>query len=324
MMKACSSFISVGLLCLIAASSAAAAGIPVIIDTDVGDDIDDAFALVIALQDPRLEVIGITTAWGDTHTRTLLVRRLLETLGRKDVKVAEGPATQSQAAFTQQTWANGAHDRSAAPDAIGWLETEVNARPGELTLVGLAPLTNIEALHRRSPAALRKFKQVVLMAGSIYAGYNQGGAIPVAERSAEYNVASAPEGLRILLDSGVPVRMFPLDSTQLKFDEVRRERLFAHGTPASDSLALLYHQWRLFNTWGQMTPTLFDVIPVLWLLQPTQCRLKPLRITVDHRGFTLPAAGSAIVEVCLQLNEPAAQGLIMDELAPAAQVPRVP
>src|SRR6266478_7617955 len=56
---------------------------PVIIDTDIGDDIDDAFALAIALQDPHLEVIGITTAWGDTRTRALLVRRLLATLGRQ-------------------------------------------------------------------------------------------------------------------------------------------------------------------------------------------------------------------------------------------------
>ena len=54
--------------------------LPVIIDTDVGDDIDDAFALAIALQDPRLEVIGVTTAWGDTRTRMLLVRRLLAAL----------------------------------------------------------------------------------------------------------------------------------------------------------------------------------------------------------------------------------------------------
>lgn len=54
---------------------------PVIIDTDIDDDIDDAFALVIALQDPHLEVIGITTAWGDTRTRALLVMITIRTVG---------------------------------------------------------------------------------------------------------------------------------------------------------------------------------------------------------------------------------------------------
>src|SRR5215813_6527683 len=76
-----------------AAVQPAVNSVPVIIDTDVGDDIDDAFALAIALKDPRLDVIGVTTAWGDTRTRTLLVRRLLATLGRQDVVVAQGPTT---------------------------------------------------------------------------------------------------------------------------------------------------------------------------------------------------------------------------------------
>ena len=84
----------------------------VIIDTDVGDDIDDAFALAIALHDPRLQVIGITTAWGDTWTRTLLVRRLLATLGRKDVVVAQGPSSNAPfaaatARFTSSAFASG-------------------------------------------------------------------------------------------------------------------------------------------------------------------------------------------------------------------------
>ena len=89
----CVALLSLGVPAL--AAPAAPARLPVVIDTDVGDDIDDAFALVLALSDPRLDVIGITTAWGDTHTRALLVRRLLATLGRTDVPVAEGPPTPS-------------------------------------------------------------------------------------------------------------------------------------------------------------------------------------------------------------------------------------
>jgi inosine-uridine nucleoside N-ribohydrolase len=314
-----------GLLCavtLAAGHHAVAAGPPpepVIIDTDVGDDIDDAFALTIALGDPRLEVIGITTAWGDTWTRTLLVRRLLATLGRKDVVVAQGPQTPNNVPFTQKKWADGATDRTAPPDAIEFIRDQVNRRPWQITLIALAPLSNIEALQRRAPDALRKLKQVALMGGSIYAGYNLGGAIPVAKPNAEYNIASAPQGLKLLLQSGVPVRMFPLDSTQIKFDEVRRDRLFAYGSPASDALALLYHQWRLLNSWGQITPTLFDAVPVIWMLQPGACPLKPMRIEVDAQGYTRPVTGTPNVNVCLALDENSAQGLIMDALAPVSR-----
>ena len=291
---------------------------PVIIDTDVGDDIDDAFALAVALHDPRLQVIGITTAWGDTWTRTLLVRRLLATLGRKDVVVAQGPKTLNNVPFTQKKWAEGATDTTRPPDAIEFIRDQVNKRPGQITLIALAPLSNIEALQKQAPDALHKLKQVALMGGSIYMGYYLGGAVPVARPNAEYNIASAPRGLTLLLESGVPVRMFPLDSTQIKFDEVQRDRLFAYGSPTSDALALLYHQWRLLNSWGQITPTLFDAIPVVWLLQPAACPLKPMRIEVDARGYTRPVTGTPNVNVCLTLDENSAQRVIMDALAPAS------
>ncbi len=308
--------VAVHSLAAAAAPVAAMNPVPVIIDTDVGDDIDDAFALAIVLQDPHFEVLGITTAWGDTRTRTLLVRRLLATLGRHGVVVAQGPATTNPVPFTQKKWALGATDTSAAPDAIEFLREQAHKRPGQITLIALAPLSNIEALARRDAKALPDFRQVVMMGGSIHAGYNQGGAIPNAEPSAEYNVASAPGGLTALLQSRVAVRMFPLDSTQLKFDEVRRDRLFAFGSPASDALALLYHQWRLYNGWGQITPTLFDVIPVTWLLEPSTCPLTPLHIEVDARGFTRAVNGASNVDACLMLREDATQRLIMNALAP--------
>lgn len=151
---------------LAAAEQAAAASLvpePVIIDTDVGDDIDDAFALAIALHNPRLHVIGITTAWGDTWTRTLLVRRLLATLGRKDVVVAQGPKTPNNVPFTQKKWADAATDRTAPPDAIEFIRDQVNQRPGQITLIALAPLSNIEALQKQAPDVLHKLKQVVLI-----------------------------------------------------------------------------------------------------------------------------------------------------------------
>ena len=307
-----------------AAPAGAPNSMPVIIDTDVGDDIDDAFALAIAIQDPHLEVIGVTTAWGDTRTRTLLVRRLLAALGRQDVVVAQGPATANAVPFTQKNWALGATDTSSAPDAIEFLREQAHKRPGKITLIALAPLSNIEALAQRDVRALQEFRQVVMMGGSIHAGYNQGGAVPTVAPSAEYNVASAPSGLIALLQSKVAVQMFPLDSTQIKFDEVRRDRLFAYGSPASDALALLYHQWRLLNSWGQITPTLFDVVPVTWLLDPSSCPVTPLRIEVDARGFTRPVSGAANVEVCLSLHEDTTQRLIIDTLAPLETPRSVP
>lgn len=293
-----------------------ASRIPVIIDTDIGDDIDDAFALVAALHDPRFEVLGVTTAWGDTHLRARLVRRLLDAAGRAEVPVAEGPPTPNSTPFTQRQWALAGPD-PAVVDAVAFLGDATRRRPGAITLLALAPLTNVQALHERDPGALKRFKDVAIMAGSIRRGYNIGGAIPTPTPHAEYNVVSAPAALGTLLASGVPVRMFPLDSTQVKFDEVRRDRLFAYGSGASDALALLYHQWRLLNGWGQLTPTLFDAVPVAWLQKPALCHLQPMRVEVDAKGYTRETAGTPNAEVCLAIEEGAVLDVLMDDLAPA-------
>ena len=77
----------------------------VIFDTDIGDDIDDAFALALAMSSPRIEVIGVTAAWGDTDLRARLAERLLRTTGHGDIPVTAGPKTHASSNFTQARWA---------------------------------------------------------------------------------------------------------------------------------------------------------------------------------------------------------------------------
>src|SRR5438094_8774792 len=85
----------------------------VIIDTDIGDDIDDAFAVALALRSPELQILGITTTFGDTEMRAKLLDRLLEEAARADIPVAAGPPTQPKTAFTQLKYAKAGH--SAKP-----------------------------------------------------------------------------------------------------------------------------------------------------------------------------------------------------------------
>jgi inosine-uridine nucleoside N-ribohydrolase len=77
--------------------------------------------------------------------------------------------TANDTLFTQRQWAARAVDTTPAPDAIDFIRTEARKRPGEITLIALAPLSNIEALAARDPEAPRDLRQVALMGGSIYA-----------------------------------------------------------------------------------------------------------------------------------------------------------
>src|SRR5947209_19192077 len=90
------------LLAVPAAAQPPAAKIPVLIDTDAGDDIDDAFALALALASPELDVRGVTTVFGDSHTRAQLVARLLYEAGRKDIPVAAADKARKQPETTGQ------------------------------------------------------------------------------------------------------------------------------------------------------------------------------------------------------------------------------
>jgi inosine-uridine nucleoside N-ribohydrolase len=85
----------------------------------------------------------------------------------------------------------------------------------------------------------------------------------------------------------------PLDSTQLKLDEVRREYLFRQGTPLTDALTILYHQW------AQQTPTLFDPMTIAFLDDPKLCPVEPMNIVVDAKGMTLRGNGAPNAQVCL-------------------------
>ena len=125
-----------------------AAPIPVIIDTDIGDDIDDAFALAVALGIRGSRSSASPLRGGDTRTRTLLVRRLLAAMRREDVVVAQGPATPNRVRFTQKQWALGATDTTPAPDAIEFIRAQVRKRPGAITLLALAPLSNVGRWRR--------------------------------------------------------------------------------------------------------------------------------------------------------------------------------
>jgi inosine-uridine nucleoside N-ribohydrolase len=298
------------------AAAQARAATPVIIDTDVGDDIDDAYALAFAASDPRLDLVGVTTAWGDTGLRRRLTLRLLAAAGRSDVPVAQGRATPDSVRFTQAAWAAGGPDPPPGIGALEFISDEVRKRPGQITLVALAPLSNIQDLIDHDPATLRGLKRIVIMGGSIYAGYGESAAGQPTPPSAEYNIASLPKAFARLLALGVPIVLFPLDSTQLKLDAASRGQLFAHGSPLRSALAQLYQPWRDLNAWRQTDPTLFDAVPVAWLLDPTLCPTRPLRIAVDDQGFTRAVPGAPNVEACLSSRQDATLTLIMRDLAP--------
>jgi purine nucleosidase len=279
----------------------------VIVDTDVGDDVDDAFAIDLVLASPELEVLGLSSAWGDTALRARMLDRMVCETGRKEIAVHAGVKTDTDTKFTQAAWARAgvAHEHG---DAVGFLLEQARAAPGEVTVLALGPLTNLAAAYDRDPEGFRKLKQVVLMGGSIRRGYGDVGK----PAEPEYNIARDPQAAQKLLRSGVKVSMLPLDSTQLKFGAERMKQLAAISTPMTDALQVLVAEWG--RGLESPVPTLFDAVAAAYLVDPATCPMTPLHVEVDGKGMTLEMGGAANAQACLEAQPEAFFGLLMPRL----------
>jgi inosine-uridine nucleoside N-ribohydrolase len=314
----------------------------VILDTDIGDDIDDAFALALVLRSPELRLLGITTEYGDTDLRARLVDRFLSAncaggfLDGVGIPVIPGVPTPHANVFTQSAYAreepagkevvpcriNMIVDMEEAArlarerkdhDAAGYLLRQIKAHARQITLIAIGPLFNVEAAIKKDPATFRKLKRVVMMGGSIYRGYDghNGERRPP---DPEWNISRDPTGAKALLASGVPVFMMPLDSTQVHLETKEREEIFSHGSPLTDQLTLLYPQWMANSDGNPTTPTLFDPVAVAYAVRPHLCPATPMRLEVDDKGYTRPAQGKPNAQVCLKSDEGAFLKLLIDRI----------
>lgn len=304
------------------APAAPGPAVPVVVDLDLGDDIDDSFALALLLRTPGIDLLGISTAWGDTALRVQMARRLLHETGSKPVPVLQGITTTSSTNFSQARWASGPHGGAAPPprrpadgDAVGFLLQQARQRPGQITLLALGPLTNLAAALRRDAEGFRQFKQVVLMGGSVRVGYSKHDWQAPRPPDREYNIVSDPAAAQLVFNSGVPIVMMPLDATAVRLDDQRRNAIFSHGSAMTDALTLMYTQWtNAYQAWTSATPTLFDVVPVVWLTQPQHCPLTPLRIQVSDQGDTREVPGAPNARVCLAVNKAGVLDTLMQAL----------
>jgi purine nucleosidase len=284
------------------AQNAPEAGVQkIILDSDIGDDIDDAFALALAETSPKLQLLGVTTAWGNTSLRAQLAARFLKETGHGDIPVFAGPATHTRSPFTQVKWAEaGPKPAEGWPDAVDFILDTIRRNPGEITLVSIAPFTNIGAAIQRDPATFRKLRCVVIMGGSVRRGYGDLGYLPDHGPDPEYNVLMDVPAAQKLFTSGVPLYVMPLDATQLKLDEVLRSTLFSQDTRITNALVSLYEEWTASTR--NPTPTLFDAMAVAAAIDPALCPTQPMHLEVDDQGYTREKPGAPNANVCLASN----------------------
>jgi len=271
----------------------------VVLDTDIGTDIDDAWALAYAVKSPVFELMGVTVADADTEQRARLAAKLLHRLGRSAVPVAIGRRTARvppDRIDYQFTWAEDFQNyKPAAAPAADFLAGLIRGNPGEITLIAVGPLQNLGDLVRQHPDVVPLVKRVVLMSGSIGANYYGPAAV------AEWNVKLAIREAQAVYSARWPVSIVPLDSTSyVRLEDRERAALAKANTPLTTALEALL---RLWTELPSSRMTLHDQMAIAEAQHPGRFfrTCEPLPLRVDDQGFTrVDRSAGRPVSVCLE------------------------
>ena len=200
--------------------------IPVLLDTDIGSDIDDAVCLAYLLRQPRCELVGVTTVSGEAQKRAMLADAICRAGGRTDVPIHAGTEQallidmrqkQAPQAEVLDRWEH--RDEFASNTAIDFMRGTIHARPGEITLLTIGPMTNAALLFAIDPEVPRLLKGLVMMAGAFKCAAPSG-------RVVEWNILNDPHAAaRVYQTDARPHVSIGLDVTKpcvMDADECRR------------------------------------------------------------------------------------------------------
>ncbi|HYO89585.1 MAG TPA: nucleoside hydrolase [Candidatus Limnocylindrales bacterium] len=276
----------------------------IIIDTDPG--VDDAMAIFFALRSPELEVIGLTTIFGNVHTSLATVNalRLLDIADRPDIPVAKGADNPmavpygGPVAFVHGDDGQGNVNLPPSPrtavdqTAAQFIVEQVMSQPGEVTLVPVGPLTNIALALRLEPRIAQHVKQVVLMGGNAVV---PGNATPCAEA----NIHNDPEAADVVFSAPWPVVMVGLDVThKVYMSGAHVEEYALMDNPMAQHVYRILPHYRAYFNRGYGIDGIFvhDSSAVAYLLDPTLFGVIEREVCVDcthdiGRGKTWPALG---------------------------------
>jgi inosine-uridine nucleoside N-ribohydrolase len=305
-----------------------------IIDTDPG--IDDAYAISLACASPDVDLIGVTTVFGNVglaHT-TRNALRVLAMYGREDVPVAAGadrplvhPHPHRAREVHGEDGLSGLADTLperatgvAGTDAVTLMARLIDESPEPVTIVPIGPLTNIALLLAAHPTVQSKIERLVIMGGGV-----DGGNVTAA---AEFNIWSDPEAARrVLVEESVPTTLVPLDLTmRCAVNGAWLDRLAASG-PHGATLVKLSASYRSHyeRALGREGIVIHDAVAVAEAVTPgilrttrmpvdVECGMGPTRgMTIGDRRLRTPD-GSHEIDVALDADLDEVRTFMLDRL----------
>jgi purine nucleosidase len=263
-------------------------GQPVVLDTDIGTDIDDAYALLLAAVSPELRLLGVLTVNHDVTLRAKIARKLLNLLNRPHIPVLRGVGPSLTPGETRG-W--GGHEGQGVSlddiaesdlgeDAPGWLARaaqEAFDRGQPLTLLTIGALTNVAVALEREPQKMSKIGRIVAMASN-FQGYGQENA------RGEHNVACDPVAMERVIHSGIPLTLVGLNVTkQTAMHRTQVEEIAAHTSPLAQFLTGMHYEW--FRFIQRDSSPMHDGLAVAFAFRPDLLETIPVVARVDYQAY---------------------------------------
>ncbi len=283
-----------------------------ILDTDIGTDVDDAWALALCLASDDIDLAGVTLVHADLDTREKIALKMLALAGRADVPVYKGtsrPITQGAKVY----W--GGHEGagtdfsdveglSAREGAVEFIVDAVERDPDGVVVCAVGPLTNVAEAIRRSPDAMRKVRGLAIM-GSTFVGEGPEHA------GREHNACVDPVATKIVLESGIPATVVGLNVTKkvsVRRDEVRSLR----GSGLGDYLAAMTDQY--YEMIGRNFTYMHDPLAVATVIDPELVTTRRMTASVRDDGSVAYAAGGPL-DVAVDVDADAFEDLLIGRIS---------
>ena len=301
--------------------------VKVVLDTDIGTDVDDCLALAVLLGSPEVELVGVTCVYADVRLRARMARKLLRLAGRPDVPVYAGlapPLLGVRPVFWpghEGVGLLGPDDEALLPeteDAVDALLRITAEQPGEIRLIAIGPLGNVALAIRRDAGFLDRLAGLTIM-GGVFRGPGRW-ELPIIE----HNIVSDPEAAQIVFGANPSCRLVPLDVTRrVVIRPADVERIRGKGTPFLDAVADQIERYPRFQQLGYTY--LHDPLAVALLLDPSLATWEAMRVEVETGGRI--AVGQTIgsidherenpVQVALDVDVKRAEEFIVSRIASA-------
>jgi len=231
-----------------------------ILDTDIGTDVDDAWALALCLASPEIDLLGVTLVYADLDTRAKIALKMLKLAGRTDVPVYKGvsqPLTKGVDIYWPghegtNTDFSDIDGLSVRQHGVEFILDAISRYPGEVVVAPIGPMTNVAAAVSKDAATMRKVKRLAVM-GATYAGEGADCASP------EHNIRCDPDAARLVLESGLPATVVGLNVTG-KVAIWRDYLKEIEETPFGGYLAAMTEQ--LYGIWGRDYATMHDPLAI--------------------------------------------------------------